>query len=115
VVGLALFILMSPFLYRLSIRYHDSVRLAEVGVSIEFRPDGAAEVTVDGQTEVIPRVELERSSHYQEAMRRITSRMRMGQPYFHLCWPIVFVLWLPAVVVAGVVLFWVWPIKKQTS
>ena len=114
VVAVALFILMSPFLYPLGIRYHNSVTLADAGVSIVFPGDGSAEVTVDGKTEIIPRAELDGSPHYQEAIRRISSRMRIGQPYFHLCWPIVFVLWLPAVLVAGIVLFLLWPVRKQT-
>jgi len=109
----ALFVVESPLLYHLQIRNRDTLSFAKAGVSLVFEPSGMARVTIDDRVETIPRSELSASPFYQEALRRVTSQSRIGQPYFELCWPRITRFWLPGAVLLYFVLFKWWPPKTD--
>ena len=109
----ALFIVESPLLYHLRIRDRDKLSFAKAGVSVESEPGGMTHVRIDDREEAIPRTELSASPFYQEALRRVTSQSRIGQPYFELCWPRLIRFWLPGAVLLYFVLFKWWPPKKD--
>jgi hypothetical protein len=107
--AVALFIVESPLLYHLRIRDRDTLSFAKAGVSLVFETSGMARVRIDDREEVIPKAELSASPFYQEALRRVTSQSRLGQPYFELCWPRLIRFWLPGAVLLYFILFRWWP------
>jgi hypothetical protein len=109
----ALFIVESPLLYHLRIRHHDTLSFSKAGVSLVFEPGGMARVKIDDREESIPKAELSASPFYQEAVRRVTSQSRIGQPYFELCWPRLIRLWLPGAVLLYFIFFRWWPPKTD--
>ena len=108
VFAAALFIVEAPLLYHFRIRDRDTLSFAKAGVSLVFETGGVARVRIDDREEVIPKAELSASPFYQEALRRVTSRSRIGQPYFEPCWPRILRFWLPGAVLLYFILFRWW-------
>lgn len=111
--GVALFILLSPILYRPRTQTTGSYTFQHPDVSIEFLPDGAQRVRVDGNEETIPEEQLESSPLRQEAWRRLHARSGMGERYFELRWGRIIRWWLPPVVLLYFLLFRWWPPKTD--
>jgi len=113
VVAAALFILLSPILYRPRTQWVGTYTFHQPDVSVEFLPGGAERVRVDAQEKTIPKEQLESSPLYQEAWRRLRERSGVGNRYFELRWARVIRFWLPPVLLLYLILFKWWPPKTD--
>jgi hypothetical protein len=114
VFGVALFVLLSPFIYRPRTRTSAIVTLSDVGVTIQSGSNpGTIHVKVDDREETIPRGQEERSALYREASQRIASNTHLGERYIAFSWFRFIRWWLPPIALAYWLLFRLWQPRRD--
>jgi hypothetical protein len=113
-LGIVLFVLLSPFIYRPRIRNSASVTLADIRVTIQSGGQPRTTyVKVDDREETFPRGQEDSSALYQEAMSRIASSTHFGERYLAFSWARFIRWWLPAAALAYWMLFHVWQPRRE--
>jgi len=114
VLGVGLFVLLSPFFYRPQIFSSSSVNLSDVGVTLQSgdRP-GTILVKVDDREETIPSTQLGNTPLSSEAMQRIDRNNRLGKRNIEFSRRRFFRSWVPAMAVAYWLLFRVWQPRRE--